>query len=437
MLASYFQLLKELLAIKAVSLDSSCFDAMEKKAIYLNALLQDNGFSSEIVHGYGNPLVLAKYTVDPWLPTVLLYWYYDVYPASDAWRKHDPFSLYIGKDKIYWRWVAQNMWCFLIYLLTVFSLIQSQKLWYNVVVLIEWNHEIWSLYMEQFLREYSGYLTADFCIFSDGYMVENVPCITLGCRWWIDVLLNITSASSQLSSWLYGWVVPNALLEMTHILSALYDRRYKITIPYFYYDVKEPPFDVLVAHKKMQTHEKIYMSDLWISGVSKDTSVDFLTQLWCFPTIQITGISSSYQKDVVLHTIPCFATAHLDFRLVPSQKTKNILDAFSQRLHATVPQYLEYEVVVKQAYEPIVFSSDDFYIKKARLALETVFSRSVVSHYSWWGHPIATLLKDVLSVWSVIVPLVNHDSFVYGINENFDIALIEKWFDFATTFFST
>lgn len=81
--ASYYQMLKELVAMQSVSVDSDHKDDIEKIVIYLNAMLQDNGFVSEIIHGYGNPLVVGKYSVDKSLPTMLLYGHYDVQTAKE------------------------------------------------------------------------------------------------------------------------------------------------------------------------------------------------------------------------------------------------------------------------------------------------------------------------------------------------------------------
>ena len=83
MLAAYYQILKELIAMQSISVDIEHMNDNEKIAIYLNAMLYDNGFISEIVHGYGNPLVLGKFSVDKSLPTMLLYGHYDV-QAADA-----------------------------------------------------------------------------------------------------------------------------------------------------------------------------------------------------------------------------------------------------------------------------------------------------------------------------------------------------------------
>ena len=82
MLAAYYHILKELIAIPSISADSGHLDDHEKITMYLNTLLQDNGFASEIVHGYGNPMVLGKFSVDKSLPTMMLYGHYDVQSAD-------------------------------------------------------------------------------------------------------------------------------------------------------------------------------------------------------------------------------------------------------------------------------------------------------------------------------------------------------------------
>jgi acetylornithine deacetylase/succinyl-diaminopimelate desuccinylase-like protein len=80
--ATYYQTLKELISMQSVSVDADHKDDIEKITIYLNAMLQDNGFISEIIHGYGNPVVVGKFSVDKSLPTMLLYGHYDVQMAN-------------------------------------------------------------------------------------------------------------------------------------------------------------------------------------------------------------------------------------------------------------------------------------------------------------------------------------------------------------------
>jgi hypothetical protein len=60
---------------------------------------------------------------------------------------------------------------------------------------------------------------------------------------------------------LYGGLVPNAIHEINKILAKLYDSNNKITIPYFYYDVEDVAFDILVKHKKIKINEQKILND--------------------------------------------------------------------------------------------------------------------------------------------------------------------------------
>ncbi len=436
MLASYYQVLKELIAMKSVSVNADHRDDIEKITIYLNAMLQDNGFVSEIVHGYGNPIVLGKYFVDKSLPTMLLYWHYDVQAANEDGRNNDPFSLYVGKEKIYGRGVADNKWQFLIHLLTIFDLIKTKRLGYNVTVLFEGNEETWSQYIEHFMSDHRQTLLSDFCLISDSYVLGNTPCIDAGYRWGVNAKLKIITAKTDLHSWIYGGIVPNAIHEMNKILGKLYDINNKITIPYFYYDVEDVAFDVLVKNKKMKTDEKKLMTDFWLKTLLKDKETDLLTQIGLRPTIQVTWISGWYVGDGFKNAVPNVAHAHINFRIVKNQNARKTIAAFDQWLQTTLPQYIDYELDVDAMYDPVKVDTNHFTIKKAEAVLQQIFWKPVFYKYSWWWLPIVDVLERVLNTKPVLIPLVNEDCNAHGVNENFNIDLIEKWFQFAYGFFS-
>lgn len=423
--------------MQTISSDSASVDHHEHIALYLSTLLTRNHFFSEIVHGYGNPVVLWRYIVNAALPTVLVYGHYDVQPAnSEEWRKHDPFSLYIGKDKIYGRGVADNKWQFLIHLLAIFDLIESDTLWYNVVVLLEGNEETWSQDLEKFLLDHIHDVHADFFLVSDSYILWNSPCIDLWYRWGINVALRLTTASTDLHSWLYGGIVPNAIHEMNTILHKLYDVHHRVTIPYFYYDVEDIPFDILVKNKKLKFDEQTLMTDFAVKTLFKDKTVDLFTQLGLKPTIQVTWIAGGYTGDGYKNAIPNTATAHINFRIVKKQTTKNVLGSFDQRLQTVLPAYVEYDLTVGDMYEPVKIQADTPYIKRAEDVLQRVFAKPVIYKYSWWGLPIVDTMQKIIRAYPVLIPLVNEDCNAHGVNENFDIDLIEKGFQFSHDFFS-
>jgi len=82
MIKKYYDLLSECIAIKSISPGNNFPQEMNVCADWFSDLFEKHGVDAQIVHGFGNPIVLAKYTVDPELPTCLIYGHYDVQSAD-------------------------------------------------------------------------------------------------------------------------------------------------------------------------------------------------------------------------------------------------------------------------------------------------------------------------------------------------------------------
>src|SRR3989344_7489616 len=117
LLLLYKKLFKEFVSFKSVSTDPQFQPEIKKTALWLQNLLKKNGFTVEIVRGFGNPLVLAEYKVDKKLPTVLIYGHYDVQPSEkhEGWTS-DPFVLTERGGRLYGRGAVDNKGQILIYL---------------------------------------------------------------------------------------------------------------------------------------------------------------------------------------------------------------------------------------------------------------------------------------------------------------------------------
>lgn len=109
MYKKYLSLLKEYIAFESVSTDPKFKDEMMKTAQWLNKQFTSRGFNVQLVEGYGNPIVIARYTVDESLPTALIYGHYDVQPASqDEGWKQSPFDLLETEDRLFARGAVDN-----------------------------------------------------------------------------------------------------------------------------------------------------------------------------------------------------------------------------------------------------------------------------------------------------------------------------------------
>jgi len=82
MIKKYYDLLSEFIAIKSISPDKHFSKDIKKAADWLADLFQNFGVDAQVVNGFGNPIVLAKYELDAEAPTCLIYGHYDVQTAD-------------------------------------------------------------------------------------------------------------------------------------------------------------------------------------------------------------------------------------------------------------------------------------------------------------------------------------------------------------------
>ncbi|MDR0649835.1 MAG: hypothetical protein LBG59_00025 [Candidatus Peribacteria bacterium] len=137
-LATYYELLKEYVSFKTVH-DTTTFSFEAEKTIkWLSDLFMKHQFEVKEYSTYDIPLLLATHIQNKNLPTALIYTYYDLplIDISPNW-KNNPYNLYLGKEEIIGRGVAENKGQFMLYLTTMFHLLQHNQLGYNVIFLID------------------------------------------------------------------------------------------------------------------------------------------------------------------------------------------------------------------------------------------------------------------------------------------------------------
>jgi len=178
MIAKYYQLLKEFIEIPSISIDKEHWTDIKKTAKRLKKVFEEHKMEVQFIEWYWNPIIIAYYEQNKSLPTCTIYWNYDIVAAyKKDWRKEDPFSLYIWKENIYWRWVSDSKWQLLIHMVSIFELIKEKNLWYNIRFFIEWEKLTWSENTKKFIIENKEKLNSDFFLISDWNLVNNNPCI--------------------------------------------------------------------------------------------------------------------------------------------------------------------------------------------------------------------------------------------------------------------
>ncbi|MCK9466906.1 MAG: M20/M25/M40 family metallo-hydrolase [Candidatus Absconditabacterales bacterium] len=434
MLAEYYKLLKEYLGFKSVSTNNNFIQEIKNCSIRLKELFEQNNFQVEIINEYGNPILIASYFVDNNLENGLIYGHYDVQNADQKeGRKEDPFNLYIGKDKIIGRGVVDNKGQTLIHIISIIKLIKENKLGYNITFILEGEEEIGSSGLIKFIEENKQRFKTDFILLSDGNIIKDIAIIESGFRGGFNAKLEIKTANTNLHTGIYGGVVLNPIEEMTKLFSKLYDANNQITIPYFYYEVEEISVNQKILNAKTPFNQESFTKNLGISQ-TKLKNIDFYTQSGRKPCIEITSIRSG-NIDFFENSIPNLAVANLNFRLVNNQKYESIVSLFKEWVKNNLSKNIKYELSFDQHNKAVKIDLQNKFIDKAERILTDIYKNKVYYLRSGGSIPVIDTFQTYISKNILSIPLGNEDSNMHGVNENFDINLIEKGLNFSYNFF--
>lgn len=433
----YKELLKEFISLKSISTDSSYQEQINEAADWLKKQFESHGFKVEVVEGYGNPVVVAYYEVSPENETCLVYGHYDVQPAdkSDGWES-EPFELTERDGRLYARGAIDNKGQVLVHMVNLFELIESGRLVYNVKFMIEGNEETGSPELERFFKEKVQLLKADFVMLSDGEIKEDYPTVAVGFRGGFNSTLTIKTSTTDLHSGLYGGAAPSSSSVLAQILNDLHDQDGKVTIDGFYDDVEEINDIIKERNASIPFSEENYKKVSGTKALKTEPGYDLFTQVGLRPAAIITGIQSGYTGEGYRNSVPAISKAKINFRLVKNQVPDQIAELFKKHIAKAVPEYADYELEITDPYEGTKLNPENKYTQKAEKILEEEFGKKVIFEYSGGGLPIVTLFDEIMKIPQVVVNLANEDCGMHAPNENFNIEILEKGFNFSRRFFS-
>lgn len=440
-LNNYIDLLRKFVSFKSISTDPSYVNEINKTASWLKELFDSNGFQTYVIEGYDNPIVVAKYIVGNSFDTALIYGHYDVQPAdkSEGWL-NDPFELFEKDKKLYARGVADNKGQILVHIFSLFELIKSSKLNYNVIFLIEGSEESGSTSLDKFIEDHKDLLKCDFIFFSDGELNMEHPVIETGFRGIVNVTIKITTATKDNHSGLYGGSVPNAALILAKLISSMYDENMILSLGGRLNNSWEGvSIDLLKDAQELPFDEGAFLVNTGaISRLNNTLSDSSNFYMQVFSTVaEVTSLQAGYQGVGYRNAIPGSALAKINFRISPRHTVSEILDAFKSFLEENVPKkYARYELEVSESAEPILIDVNNVYARKIKDLASSIYERKCFLKFCGAIVPVAGLFQRILGRPVVSLGLCNEDCNMHGVNENFDVDLIQKSIQLSVSFFS-
>ena len=436
----FIALFKEYISFKSISTDPAFKDEIQKTVDWLHNLFLENDFKVQFLQGpKTNPVLLAHYHQADDLETVLIYGHYDVQPAENEGWLSDPFQLEIRDERAFGRGVVDNKGQNLIHLVTIFDLIKSGELKYNIKFMLEGNEETGNEDMSDLVKANAELLKADYYLVSDGEIMGDVPTLEASLRGGMNVKLTLKIADKDFHSGLCGGAIPNPILALAEVVSLLKDdwQNY-VNIDGFYDGIPEITDEQINNIKKCPGDKEAYATEGVNESVSEfyaGNELSFYGQVGLMPTIEFTGFHGGYTGTGFQNIIPGKAEVRINFRFVHGQDIQQIYQNFHEMLQDSIPSYFDWNVEPTKPYGAVAVDTSSPTVKNVLFLLENAYEKEPVIKYCGAGIPIVLDFKNTLSKDTLLVSLGNNDCNMHGANENFRLDLIVKGLEFSRSFF--
>ncbi len=312
---------------------------MEETATMVADMLTLRGFQAQVMPTGGAPVVIAERAGVNTKKTLLFYNHYDVQPPEplELWDS-PPFEPTLREGALYARGVSDDKGHITSRLFAIDALLDSDgELPCNVKFVIEGEEEIGSVHLPEFIEKNPDLLAADACIWEFGQVNhEETPMQYVGLRGICYVELSVTTADIDIHSGLGGSIFHNAAWRLVWALNTLKDQDERILIPGYYDDVLPPTDRDRELFADLPEVADEYRSRYGVKSFLKGLTggVDLRIAETLVPTCTICGLTSGYQGAGSKTVLPAKASAKVDFRLVPNQTPKRVLELLRAHLDA-------------------------------------------------------------------------------------------------------
>jgi acetylornithine deacetylase/succinyl-diaminopimelate desuccinylase-like protein len=401
-------------------------------------LLESGAGHANILPTVGNPVVFATKMINPSYPTIMVYGHYDVMPAEplELWAS-EPFEPEIRDGKIFARGADDDKGQSFMHAKAFEFLVKTNQLKCNVKFLLEGEEEIGSPSLEKFCIENKEMLQCDTILVSDTSMLSaDKPSITTGLRGLAYWQIEITSASRDLHSGIFGGAVANPIMELTKLLSQLTDSDGRITIPHFYDDVEEVSDHERELIAKTPFDEEEYKKNLNIKVVSGEKGYSTIERTGIRPALDICGIWGGYTGEGSKTVLPSKAFAKLSARLVPHQRQEKIAKLVSDYLMSIASKNIDIQITYLHGAESYVCPIDSKEYRAAEAAYTKVFGKKPLPVRRGGSIGVIPIFEKVLNVKPVLMGFGLESDAIHSPNENFPVELFFKGIETIVGFYN-
>lgn len=311
---------------------------MEECSKLVSEMLNRRGFDAQVHPSDGFPIVVGERKGRS-EKTLLFYNHYDVQPPEplDMWDS-PPFEPSRRDGKLFARGVSDDKGHILCRLAAIDAMLEVfNDLPCNVKFVIEGEEETGSQSLPPFLETHKEALSADACIWEfGGVNKDGTPMQYAGMRGICYVELRVKTATRDAHSGLGGSIFPNSAWRLVWALNTLKGPDERIMLPNYYENVVPPSAHDLELLEKLPDEGEFLLETYGLNGFLGDLKGGAeLKRAEIFsPTCTICGVTTGYQGPGSKTVLPAYASAKVDFRLVPNQTPEEVLQKLRAHLDA-------------------------------------------------------------------------------------------------------
>ena len=311
------------------------------------SMMKARGFTTDVLQTGGSPVVVAERggRSDR---TLVIYNHYDVQPPEplDLWTS-PPFEATLRDGKLYGRGVSDDKGHLVARLHAIDALLEAGgELPCRIKFVVEGEEEVGSVHMPEFLAREKDRLQGDACLWEFGYLDQgDQPLLHAGLRGICYVELRVRTAAHDAHSGIGGSIFPNAAWRLTWALASLKGPDERIRIPGHYDKVRAPSARDRELMAKARDRAVEFRELYGVRSFLRDLEGEDLKIAEVFePTCTICGITTGYQGPGSKTVLPAYASAKVDFRLVPDMMPEDVFR--SLRAHLDAQGFQDVETVL-------------------------------------------------------------------------------------------
>jgi acetylornithine deacetylase/succinyl-diaminopimelate desuccinylase-like protein len=437
-LAQLYEEFLTFLKIPSISNAESHKRDIQKAADFLVNKLIEIGFSS--VKAYPtdlHPIVFGEYIVNPNFPTILMYGHYDVQPPDplSKWQS-PPFEPRTDGDYLYARGASDMKGQIWATISALQSVIETNDLQVNFKFLLEGEEEIGSPSLEKFLKEHQSQLACDTVLNPDaGMIAADKPTIIYALRGMAYFELQIFGPKADLHSGTFGGVVANPANVLSKLIAAMHDQQGHITLPGFYDQVRDISETERAALSRLGMDDDFYKSISGAPELNGEKGFTAVERTGARPTLDVNGLYAGFIEKGAKTIIPAYAMAKISCRLVPDQDPNQVHQSFIAFLEQHVPATVTWDLTFMSGAPAYINEDNTPGINLLKAALKRTWCVEPLMKREGGSIPVATSMKNILGVDSIITGFGLPDDQIHSPNERLHLPSHKKGVEALIRFF--